>query len=82
MQDGEQKIWRQFLPVGIYREINAGSFSKQNQKIWNDFKKNVESEYGGIDGVYTFDKLREMTIEDNKNIYIPSEDGIDYDSSL
>ena len=80
--DLEQKIWRSYLDVSLMREINTQSFSKQNQKIFNAFKKDIESEYNGLDGSYILEKMRPMTEKDLKIQYHPSDDNIDYDNSL
>jgi hypothetical protein len=80
--EGEQKIWKEFLPVEMLREINVGSFSKTNQRIFNSYKKNIENEYGGIEGTYILSKMREMKDEDVVIKYNPTDDGMDYDSSL
>ncbi len=82
VQEEKQKIWSRFLPSELYREINVGSFSKSNQKIFNEFTKNLTSEYSGIDGTYILSKLRPMQESDIVSKYNPTEDGLDYDNSI
>jgi hypothetical protein len=56
--EGRQKIWKEFLPLNMTREINNGmQISSYNLKIYNDWKKTAEGEYG-IDGHYVLDKIQ------------------------
>lgn len=52
----EQKIWEEFLPLNIYRDIlNNMSISQFNKKIYNEWLKNLEY---GCKGHYELTKIQ------------------------
>lgn len=54
----EQKIWKEFLPIGIYGELNNNmSFSYSNKKIFDRWKNTLIDEKFGIQGHYSLQKL-------------------------
>jgi len=58
--DITQKIWHEFLPLNLIREINNGmNLTSYSKKIFDSWKNNATGTYG-IQGHYTIDKLQEF----------------------
>jgi hypothetical protein len=62
-EDLQQRVWKEFLPLNLYREINNNmSFSQYTRWTYERWKKNIEGDYG-IKGYYELTSLKKLNSE-------------------